>query len=101
MEPSAVLSLGAFEYPESMKRDRIPFDVLSSFDDQQVDEWENPINDYLLYNRDDRAFNAYNRYLSVTTTSIVTKATITVTSSKKTVNIGSNLICLPSAYSIC
>ena len=92
MEPSAI-------YDElDLIHDREPrsTELISSLSEQPEDRLT-----IANYMSNDNFARAKRQFFGSTVISTVTKYSITTTSSKKTVSIGSSLSCLPTGYSLC
>ncbi|XP_057378711.1 uncharacterized protein LOC130700747 [Daphnia carinata] len=89
VEPSAVLQLESLSDVNNAKAAQDSVTIVSSLDD----------------GNNSRAagarFIGLNALLTLTTTSTLTTATISVTESRKTVTLGSSLLCLPSGIKLC
>nr|CAH0102130.1 unnamed protein product [Daphnia galeata] len=86
VEPSAALTLDSLSDSARSARDSVT--IVSSLEDRSN-------------RRAGARFIGLNALLTLTTTSTLTTATISVTSSRKTVTIGSSLLCLPSGINLC
>ncbi|KAI9563725.1 hypothetical protein GHT06_011189 [Daphnia sinensis] len=89
VEPSAVLQLESLSDVNNAKAAQDSVTIVSSLDDG--------INNRAAGAR----FIGLNALLTLTTTSTLTTATISVTESRKTVTLGSGLLCLPSGIKLC
>ena len=100
MEPSAVPSYDSLGYPLRPVREAI--NIVSSIEEGTAQDDEFILNEEQI-NRANRAFGLYSGLFVSTTTSTITTATVSVTVTKKTItlNVGANLLCLPSGFSVC
>lgn len=89
MEPSAILKLESLSDVDAAKAAQNSVTIVSSLEDGNN-------------NRAAGArFIGLNALLTLTSTSTLTTAVITVTESRKTVSLGSSLLCLPSGIKLC
>lgn len=98
MEPSAVVDVNAFDRSMWGKDFGDFTGIESSIDAREQDPTELWSNDNIL--RANRAFG-YTSLFGATTTSTLTTAVFSVTASRKTVTLGSSLLCLPAGFSVC
>uniref|UniRef100_A0A0N8E7Z3 Uncharacterized protein n=1 Tax=Daphnia magna TaxID=35525 RepID=A0A0N8E7Z3_9CRUS len=89
VEPSAVLQLESLSGVNTAKAAQDSVTIVSSLDDGNSSRASGA------------RFIGLNALLTLTTTSTLTTATISVTESRKTVTLGTSLLCLPSGIKLC